>query len=289
LLFQVGDFYELFFQDAIKASSFLGIALTKRGKHKGEDIPLCGVPVHAIKHYITKLVKGGFKVALCDQLSLPKPGTVVERGVTQVFTPGTLTDESMLDTKSASYLLSLYPYEDRMGLVFGELLTAQLFATSLTYDGYRGLESELYRFFPDEIVVPDIKESVSVASHLKKQGFLVSVAQCKQQTDDAGNPVSSLWLEKQFNQHTLKVLGQQPSILHTMNLLYYYLHHTQKQSLNQFNSINFYAPQDYLFLDGATQRNLEIIKIRMEQETIRFFRLLIMRKLPWGVELFANG
>ncbi len=126
LLFQVGDFYELFFDDAIKASRFLGIALTKRGKHKGKDIPLCGVPVHAIKHYITKLVKGGFKVALCDQLSQPKPGTVVERGVTQVFTPGTLTDESMLDTKTASYLLSLYPYEDKLGLVFGELLTAQL-------------------------------------------------------------------------------------------------------------------------------------------------------------------
>jgi DNA mismatch repair protein MutS len=82
VLFQVGDFYELFYDDAKTAASFLGIALTKRGKSQGTDIPLCGVPLHTIDHYITKLVKGGFKIALCDQLEAPRPGTVVKRGVT---------------------------------------------------------------------------------------------------------------------------------------------------------------------------------------------------------------
>ena len=99
LFFQVGDFYELFFDDARQAAAFLGIALTARGKNKGEPIPLCGVPLHAIDHYLAKLVKGGFKVALCDQLEDPKPGTIVKRGVKQVLTPGTLTDSKLLDER----------------------------------------------------------------------------------------------------------------------------------------------------------------------------------------------
>src|SRR5260370_23242446 len=101
LLFQVGDFYELFCDDAQVAAAFLGIALTARGKNKGEPIPLCGVPIHAIDHYLCKLVKGGFKVALCDQLEDPKPGSLVKRGVKQVLTPGTLTDKQLLDDRSA--------------------------------------------------------------------------------------------------------------------------------------------------------------------------------------------
>ncbi len=131
LFFQVGDFYELFFDDAKQAAAFLGIALTARGKSKGEPIPLCGVPLHAIDHYLAKLVKGGFKVALCYQLEDPKPGTIVKRGVQQVLTPGTLTDSQLLDERSASYLFSFYPAGDSWGLVFSELLTAQIFITTV--------------------------------------------------------------------------------------------------------------------------------------------------------------
>src|SRR3990172_10537898 len=95
LFFQVGDFYVLFFDDAKQASAFLGIALTARGKNKGEDIPLCGVPIHAKDHYLTKLIKGGFKVAICDQLEEATPGKLVRRSVAQVLTPGTLTDATL--------------------------------------------------------------------------------------------------------------------------------------------------------------------------------------------------
>ncbi|MEI7580527.1 MAG: DNA mismatch repair protein MutS, partial [bacterium] len=106
LFFQVGDFYELFFDDAVCAARFLSITLTSRGKNAGADIPLCGVPVHALEVYVARLVKGGFSVALCDQMSKPQPGTVVERAVTRVYTPGTLTDEYLLVEKTASYLLA---------------------------------------------------------------------------------------------------------------------------------------------------------------------------------------
>jgi DNA mismatch repair protein MutS len=173
LFFQVGDFYELFFEDARIAASFLAIALTKRGKNKGVDIPLCGVPIHALTHYLHKLIKGGFKVALCNQLTKPVPGTVVERGVTQVFTPGTLTDSLMLDEKSASYLLAFFPTPDSYGLVFSELLTAQLFATVLP-GNKRMIESELSRFFPDEILLPSGAHGQQFAGYFKQLGYCTS-------------------------------------------------------------------------------------------------------------------
>lgn len=131
LLFQVGDFYEIFFDDAKTAANFLGITLTQRGTDSnGNPIPLAGVPVHVLDHYVTKLVKGGFKVAVCDQLTESGPGKVVQRGVTQVLTPGTLTDMKLLDEKSASYLCAIFPTEQSCSIIFAEILTGQIFTCS---------------------------------------------------------------------------------------------------------------------------------------------------------------
>ena len=168
LLFQVGEFYELFFDDAKKAAACLAITLTTRGKHLNESIPLCGVPVHALDYYVTKLVKAGYNVALCNQLEEAIPGKVVERGVTQVFTPGTLTDANLLDEKSASYLLSFFPVENACGLLFGELLTGQLFATTLNQQTYKLLDSEVARFLPDEIIVPENRTGKQFQSYFAK-------------------------------------------------------------------------------------------------------------------------
>lgn len=251
LLFQVGDFYELFFEDAKTASSFLAIALTKRGRHNGKDIPLCGVPVHAFYHYLTKLVKGGFKVALCEQMSKPQPGKVVERAVTQVFTPGTLTDEQMLDDKSASYLLSFYPGTEHWGLVFTELLTAQLFATTVPVDACRSVESELARFFPDEIIIPNANSRFN--KYFRKQGYAVSAI------DESSDDLHSLWIENQFDDIICKRLIENPDLYKSISMLHWYLKKNQERALGQFRTINFYKPEDYLILDGATQRNLEIV------------------------------
>src|SRR3990167_8227660 len=105
VLFQVGDFYEIFLEDAKTVAPLIGIALTSRGTlANGEPISLCGVPIHVLGHYLTKLVNAGFKVAICDQTEPARPGKIVNRAVTQVLTPGTLTDPSLLKQKSASYL-----------------------------------------------------------------------------------------------------------------------------------------------------------------------------------------
>lgn len=254
LLFQVGDFYEIFFDDAKVASSFLAIALTSRGKHKGEKIPLCGVPIHAINHYLVKLIKGGFKVALCDQTSKPQPGKVVERAVTQVFTPGTLTDEQMLDEKKPSYLLTLYPGPKNWGLAFTELLTGQVFATVLPKDSYRMLESELIRFFPDEIVLPRTERTNKLKKILCGQGFSISDVPLGEGED------FSLWAEKQFNAAVFKQLHQEDSVKHSINLLYCYLKQNQERALSLLDSVRFYKPDDFLILDSSTQKNLELTK-----------------------------
>ena len=111
LFYRMGDFYELFFDDAVKAARALDIALTKRGKHQGEDIPMCGVPVHSHEAYLSRLIRSGFKVAVCEQLEDPaeakKRKGVVKRDVVRLITPGTLTEESLLDARAHNYLAAL--------------------------------------------------------------------------------------------------------------------------------------------------------------------------------------
>lgn len=253
LLFQVGDFYELFFDDAKTAASFLGITLTTRGKHKGESIPLCGVPVHALDHYLAKLVRGGFRVALCDQLGEPVPGKVVERGVTQVLTPGTLTDTKLLDAKSASYLLALYPTETQWGLVFGELLTAQLFATVIPAGSNRMLEAELARFFPDEIVIP--RESVHKQLERSCRAldyFVSSVAFDAQHVHQA-----AAWIDHLKRTDSAPV-HKEDALYCALKTFYAYMHKTQQAGLDQFHELNLYRSDEYLIIDAATKRNLEL-------------------------------
>ena len=254
LFFQVGDFYELFFDDAKQASSFLALTLTKRGKNKGEDIPLCGVPVHAVSHYLTKLVRGGFKVVLCEQLSKPQPGTVVKRGVAQVYTPGTLIDEQLLDDKSASYLLTVAPTDDTWGILFSELLTAQLFATHIPIGAFKMLETELTRFSPDEIILPSSLAQDQLCSTLRSMGYPVSFSQAFDQGE-----VATAWVEQQFNATAKTKLNQNTAINKSLHFLYWYLRKNQAASLPLFKSIHLYEPEDYLVLDAATQKNLELL------------------------------
>jgi len=215
LLFQVGDFYELFFDDAKKAAAFLGITLTKRGNVNGQPIALCGVPVHALNHYLTKLIKGGFTVAVCDQVTQPKPGTIVERSVTNVYTPGTLTDENLLDNKSASYLFSFYPGQKYHGLLFAELLTAQLFATVVPADSKKMIESEIIRFFPDEIILPASKKGMQFVSDFKKLGYFTSLV-----ADQEEYAQFQQWAASQFHEKTNQLLSQQKMLNSALHIFY---------------------------------------------------------------------
>src|SRR5579862_643284 len=132
LFYRMGDFYELFFDDAGKAAEALDIALTKRGKHAGEDIPMCGVPVHAADAYLEKLIRKGFKVALCEQIEDPaeakKRGSksVVKRDIVRIITPGTLTEDHLLEPRRANYLAALAETGGGIGLAWFDLSTGEL-------------------------------------------------------------------------------------------------------------------------------------------------------------------
>lgn len=259
LMFQVGDFYELFFDDAKQAAASLGITLTARGKNKGEPIPLCGVPVHALDYYLVKLVKSGFKVAICDQLEPAVAGKVVERGVKQVLTPGTLTDTKLLDEKSASYLFSFFPLHDAWGLLFGELLTAQLFATVMPAASEKKLESELVRFFPDEIVMPSNSVGKSFQPYFKQRGYFTTYVDI-QSHDSDGARASDEWLRQQMRGSSVAAVYENPALRSAVSLFHTYVQKNQAVALDQFKSIQFYQPDDFLLLDAATQRNLELVK-----------------------------
>lgn len=277
MLFQVGDFYELFFDDAKKAAAFLGITLTTRGKNNGEPIPLCGVPVHALDYYLSKLVRGGFHVAICDQLEEPKPGKIVKRGVTQVLTPGTITDAKLLDDKSSSYLLSFFPTNDSLGLLFGELLTAQLFATVIPYDALRILEGELVRFFPDEILVPEGKPAQKFNQFFSSLGYCMSYNQFDEQ-----NQEPEAWLYR-FRTDASKSLEQHTSLRFALFNFYWYLKKNQERALEHFKNIHFYKPDDFLVLDSATQRNLELLQNAHDgKRSNTLFSLLDQAVTPMG-------
>ena len=258
LLFQVGDFYEMFFDDAKKVSQFLGITLTKRGMFNGQPIPLCGFPIHALDHYIPRLVKGGFKLALCDQLEAATAGKMVARGVTNVLTPGMLTAENLLDAKSQSYLFSFFPTKIGYGLLFSELLTSQLHATVLPHGASRQLEVELFRFLPDEVLLLKNRAMTTYDTFFKQRGFFTT--QFDALLDQANVQEETDWFAQNFDEKSVHLLQEQSSLLYASILWKKYVQKNQQQALSQFKSITMYEPESFLMLDSATQKNLDLVK-----------------------------
>ncbi len=150
LLFRMGDFYEMFDQDAVTASKVLEITLTARNKSKGIETPLCGFPYHAVDGYIAKLIRRGFKVAVCEQVEDPKLAKgIVKREVIRVVTPGTVLDSNLLDAKDNNYLASLYPAKDGFGLSFLDISTGDFFMAEIDGpDNLAELDTMLARFTP---------------------------------------------------------------------------------------------------------------------------------------------
>ena len=177
VFFRMGDFYELFFDDAKKAAEALGIALTYRGKHAGEDIPMCGVPVHAAEAYLAKLIRSGFRVAVCEQMENPKEArargskSIVRRELVRVVTPGTLTEDSLLDARGANRLAAVAVRGGRAALASVELSTGEV--ESLVME--RGeLASALSSLRPSEILAPDrLFADEAAAAALKACGAVV--------------------------------------------------------------------------------------------------------------------
>lgn len=253
LLFQVGDFYELFFEQAQEVARVLNITLTSRGTNNGEPIPLCGVPLHALDHYLGKLVKAGFHVAICNQLEEARPGVIVKRGVTQVITPATITDGTLLDAKHSSYLCSCVITHEVVALAFAEVLTGVIYATTIASDDRRSIEAQLARFMPAEVLIESVSAHESWRAWVRQLGYSLS------------EPVVSYdgqfesWFDHFAEQQRLYV-KRSPVLLRALELLYGYVGKQRSAALEQLKTLTIYKIDDWLVLDAATQRNLELVR-----------------------------
>ncbi|HEX4534930.1 MAG TPA: DNA mismatch repair protein MutS [Rhizomicrobium sp.] len=261
LFYRMGDFYELFFDDAAKAAEALDIALTKRGKHQGDDIPMCGVPVHAAEQYLEKLIRKGFRVAVCEQVEDPaeakKRGSksVVKREVIRLVTPGTLTEDSLLEARAANMLVALGRSGSDFALAAADMSTGEFIVGALSANE---IGAELARLNPRELLAPDgLLADETLASLLKSLGpALTPLPSVK---FDSGNGERAL--KALYKVAALDAFGQfSRAELSAAGALIAYLDLTQKGKLPALKPLSRIGERAFMSIDAATRRNLELIE-----------------------------
>ncbi|PKP76646.1 MAG: DNA mismatch repair protein MutS [Alphaproteobacteria bacterium HGW-Alphaproteobacteria-3] len=259
LFYRMGDFYELFFDDAVAASGALDIALTKRGKHLGEDIPMCGVPVHSHEAYLERLIRKGFKVAVCEQTEDPaeakKRGgkSVVARAVRRLVTPGTLTEDTLLDARAHNYLAAVAKTgsEGDLGLAWAEVSTGEFAVTSVSPSA---LGAELARLSPGELLVP---EGFAADENLATPG--ATLTRLPSVRFDSGN--AERRLKSRFAVQALDGFGAfSRAELGAMGALLDYIELTQVGRMPALAAPRRVAGADTMAIDAATRANLELVR-----------------------------
>ncbi|MDP2790247.1 MAG: DNA mismatch repair protein MutS, partial [Rectinemataceae bacterium] len=258
LFFRLGDFYEMFFDDAIEASSLLNLTLTKR-----QGQPMCGIPYHAFKPYIARLLKAGKKVAICEQLTGPSSKGIIERDVVEVVTPGTTIEEDFIDHGANNYLASLCSLQDRLCIACLDVSTSEFRAYSAPDTRPSGMEflrSELYRLSPREIIVQQsLYERPEVATIIhERENVLVE----RRPDWSFDRERASADLKARFGLVSLKGLGfsDEAPELAAAGILLEYLDENAKARSPHIQALLPYEMSDFLSLDEATRRNLELVK-----------------------------
>lgn len=257
LFYRMGDFYEMFFDDAVAAAQALDIALTKRGQHLGQDIPMCGVPVHAAEGYLLTLIRSGFRVAVCEQMEDPaeakKRGSksVVRRDVVRLVTPGTLTEDALLEARRNNFLASFVVVRDDSALAWADISTGEFHVMPLP--GVK-LGPELARLMPSELLVPD-----TIEGEMREiaQDFGISVTPLGKSAFDSQGAQKRLCAV--FGVASLQAYGQfERAEIAAMGALVEYLEITQKGQLPLLRPPLREAVASLVQIDAATRRNLEI-------------------------------
>jgi DNA mismatch repair protein MutS len=260
LFYRMGDFYEMFADDALVGSKALDIALTSRSK--GENaLPMCGVPYHAAEMYIAKLIEQGFKVAICDQMEDPKLAKgLVKREVTRVITPGTVIDGNLLKENSASYLAAVFPLADGFGLAYADISTGEFFAAeSRSADALTRIGDELAAIDPKECIVPKaLLDEPFFANHAWNVNGNIAITPAKDELFVRQN--AETLLLTQFKLPSLEALGLKglEGAVQAAAELLYFCQLTQKRELSYINNLQIYNIENYLILDANTRRNLEL-------------------------------
>lgn len=253
LFYRLGDFYETFFEDAVIASRELEITLTGKACGLDERAPMCGVPYHSVNSYISRLIAKGYSVAICEQMEDPASVKgLVKREVVRVVTPGTVIDENMLDEKDNNYLACIYAKVDSIGVSFADITTGEVFATEFESDKAI-LFNEIARYEPAEIIVNQYADTI-FGSAIRDR-FKLSLKLCDDYVFDNGNAK----IVSQFKKNAEDLgIDDKPSLICCISGLISYFEHTQKTALDYLSDISIYSINQFMEMDMATRRNLEI-------------------------------
>ena len=265
LFYRLGDFYEMFFDDALTASKELEITLTGKNCGLEERAPMCGIPYHAVDSYLNRLVSKGYKVAICEQVEDPKTAKgIVKREVIRVVTPGTNLDTQGLDETKNNYIMCIVYMADRYGISVADVTTGEYLVTEL--DSQTKLMDELYKFMPSEIVcneafymsgldLDDLKNRLHMAIY-SLEAWYFDDALCRET------------LQEHFKVASLEGIGlsDYECGMIASGALLKYLEETQKNSLSHMSRLTRYATGNYMVLDSATRRNLELVETLREKQ-----------------------
>lgn len=265
MFFRMGDFYEMFFDDAITASRELGITLTGRDCGQAERAPMCGVPHHSSENYINKLINKGYKVAICEQVEDAKQAKgIVKRDVVRIVTPGTNLNMQSLDETKNNYLMSIYYHKGCYGIAFVDITTGDFFVTEVTE--HRKLMDEIAKFSPSEIIcngivgdqaemVDEIKNRFHAYVNVEEEWYF--------DYDRSENKV-----KEQFHIGTIDGLGMKDytSGVSAVGALLEYLYNTQKSSIDHITKLTPYLADSYMMIDLSSRRNLELVETLREKE-----------------------
>ena len=266
LMYRLGDFYEMFFDDAKVASAELELTLTGRDCGEAERAPMCGVPYHAVESYIGKLVGKGYKVAICEQLEDPASAKgIVKRDVVRMITPGTLTESSLLDEKKNNYIAAIYVEDDAIGIAFADISTGHLSATS--FEGTHAVQkliAELGAYAPREIVLNVSAADIPEAADFLKERLQAVINQNQAPRFEPERAASLVFgrfanLPGEFED------TENPALLAAGALLSY-AEETQKNDLGNLGTLNYYKDGEFLELDVNTRRNLELCETMRRAE-----------------------
>lgn len=288
LFYRLGDFYEMFFEDAKTVAKELELTLTGKNCGMEERAPMCGVPFHAADSYINRLIKKGYKVAICEQMEDPKQTKgIVRREVIRVVTPGTNIDMLSLDEAKNNYLMCIFCLGDRFGIATADVTTGDFFVTEV--DGERKLMDEINRFVPSEIICSASVNmgSAEFADLKERLGIMVS-------TLDAwyfGDALAKETLLSHFHVHSLQGLGisDYDCGVVSSGALLKYLYETQKNALSNILTIHPYAIGKYMMLDSSSRRNLELVEtLREKQKKGSLLWVLDKTKTAMGARLLRS-
>ena len=261
LFYRLGDFYEMFFEDALTASKELEITLTGKDCGMEERAPMCGIPYHAYENYLNRLVEKGYKVAICEQVEDPKTAKgIVKREVTKIVTPGTNMSAGSLNETKNNYIMSIF-YKNRYGISFADITTGDFYTTEV--DTLSKVMDEISKFAPVEILVNEavsLKENesmgITLAGLREKEHTMINVMEDWYYDYEMNERL----VREQFHMVNIEGLGLKdfPDALCAVGCLLYYLKDTQKGAVDHINHISTYHVEDYVVLDSASRRNLEL-------------------------------